>query len=161
MFPQVSLLHLLQVFIILPSSVMLEENREQFCYCARTATLSLGVLITAQTTSQLTTEEMQHSCSWKKGTRCTYARSQILIYGQLSSTPHSVGIWSVSCDWELMKGESKDLGSKMHLLYKNLNSYKNGGCCIQTKKIIKILVYWMFYLLLHLMKVTKNNQLKL
>ena len=118
LFSQVSSLHLLQVFIISPSSIMLEDNMLQIWSSSRTARWWSGHLITKQALTELIMEEIQLSCSCSKETMFMWACPQITMFGQLKTAHPSVVSCSVRIrenQW-LQKDDSNNLRSMTHRL---------------------------------------------
>ncbi len=144
LFPQVSSLHLMQVSIILPSSIMLEKNVNQGCHWWRMPTLLSPHLMTIQAVTQLIMQEMQHSCSCRQGTRCLCACLQILVFGHLAAPPPSVVFWSVKCENSMTPEgwfqipEINDASTILPLKFK----FRLKQMPRQIKSIIKTWIHW-------------------
>lgn len=76
---------------------MLEEILQQTCHCSTTVTSLSGRLTTVLVVTQLIMEEMQQSCSWRKGTRCMCACRKIPLFGRPIMSPSMV-FWSVKSE---------------------------------------------------------------
>ena len=113
LFPQVSSLHLLQVFIILQSSIMLEEITRENCCCSRTVNWWSWPMITAQAQTELITEETQHSCSCSQETRCMCVWLQTHMFGEPTTIQPSVVFWSLKCENRCISCESIHFCVKM------------------------------------------------
>ena len=96
LFPQVYLLHLLQVFITFPSSIMLEDNIMQCWDSSRTMKSSPWHITTSQ--ANLKMEETQCSCSCSVETKCMCAWLETHMFGDPSTIQPSAGFWSLKCD---------------------------------------------------------------
>lgn len=90
---QVSLQHLLQVFITLPSSITVEEATHIICVFSRIMSWRSLQLIIRQKATELIMEETLCSCSCSKETKCMWAWLQTHMLGE-TTTQLLVAFWS-------------------------------------------------------------------